>query len=72
MTHTPAGVTPNPASVPVEGGIGNWAEPDVGIAAIALRRIHDDPASARAVGRRARSHIARTRSFVATGAVLAR
>ncbi len=68
----PAAVTAIPRDVPVYGGIGQWAEPDIEAAAAALRRVHDDPAGAQAVGRRARSHIERTRSPQASGAVLAK
>jgi glycosyltransferase involved in cell wall biosynthesis len=68
----PAAVTAIPGDVPVYGGLGQWAEPDVEAAAAALRRVHDDPAGAQAVGRRARSHIERTRSTQASGAVLAK
>ena len=68
----PAAVTAIPGDVPVYGGLGRWAEPDVEAAAAALRRVHDDPTGAQAVGRRARSHIERTRSTQASGAVLAK
>jgi hypothetical protein len=54
----------------VHSGIGN--EIDVVAAATALRRIHDDPAGVHAVATVVLTKIARTRSPVATGAVLAR
>ncbi len=68
----PAAVTPIPQGVPVYGGIGNWAEPDVAAATAALRQIYEDPTGAREVGTRAKEHIARTRSPSVTGRVLAK
>jgi glycosyltransferase involved in cell wall biosynthesis len=67
----PATLVPIPDDVPIYAGTGAWAEPDVDSAAEAIRRVHDDPAGAAALGRRAREHLARTRSPAATGRLLA-
>jgi glycosyltransferase involved in cell wall biosynthesis len=68
----PATVVPVPADVPIYGGSGNWAEPDLDAAAAAIRRVFDDPAGAAALGRRARTHIERTLSPMESGRALAR
>ncbi|MGW3960310.1 glycosyltransferase [Amycolatopsis sp. NPDC005003] len=41
---------------------GRWADPDLDVAAAAMRAVADDPAEARRRGRAAREHILRTRS----------
>ena len=67
----PADLTPIPDHVPHYGGLGEWAEPDVSVAAELLRRVHDDPSGAAKVGMLAREHIARTRSLEVAGRSLA-
>jgi hypothetical protein len=67
----PADLVPIPEDVPVYGGSGRWAEPDIEAAAAAVRRVHDDPRGADAMGCRARAHLARTRSPAHTGRLLA-
>ena len=52
LTPIPRGIDPYPAG-------GEWAEPDLGAAADLMRRVHDQPDDAAAVGRRAREHIAK-------------
>jgi glycosyltransferase involved in cell wall biosynthesis len=42
---------------------GRWAEPDLDVAAAAMRAVADDPAEARRRGEAAREHILRTRSM---------
>ena len=44
-----------------------WAEADVDHAAQQMRAVFDLPGHARAVGERAKAHIAREFSYVATG-----
>jgi glycosyltransferase involved in cell wall biosynthesis len=68
----PGTVVPVPADVPVYGGSGQWAEPDLAAAAVAIRQVYDDPAGAAALGRRARTHIERTLSPMESGRALAR
>jgi glycosyltransferase involved in cell wall biosynthesis len=68
----PATLSPIPEAVPVYGGLGNWAEPDLAAATFALRQIYEDPTSARKMGTRARDHMQRTRSPAVSGRVLAR
>jgi glycosyltransferase involved in cell wall biosynthesis len=67
----PVDAVPIPDHVPVYGGLGRWAEPDLDAAANALRRIHDDPAGAMARGARARLHMERTRHPSVVGERLA-
>jgi glycosyltransferase involved in cell wall biosynthesis len=67
----PVSLTPIPESTPVYGHCGRWAEPDLDAAAAALRRVHDDPRGAQAMGQRARAHLAAHRSLEATGRALA-
>ena len=67
----PAGAVPIPEDVAVYGGLGRWAEPDLDAAGEALRRIHDDPAGATAMGGRARDHMERTRNPLLLGERLA-
>jgi glycosyltransferase involved in cell wall biosynthesis len=66
----PCDLVPIPPETPVYGGLGRWADPDLGAAAAALRQVHDDPGAAAALGARARAHIARTRDPRITGAAL--
>jgi glycosyltransferase involved in cell wall biosynthesis len=63
----PVDLVPIPDNVPIYGGLGRWADPDLDAAAEALHRIHDDPSEAAALGVRARDHIARTRDPVMVG-----
>jgi glycosyltransferase involved in cell wall biosynthesis len=58
----PAELVPIPAEVPVYGGMGRWAQPDLDAAAHALRELFEDPAEAKLVGSKARAHIEATRS----------
>jgi glycosyltransferase involved in cell wall biosynthesis len=63
----PADLTPIPEHVPHYGGLGEWAEPDLAVAAELLRRVHDDPSGSAKVGMLAREHTARTRSLAVAG-----
>jgi glycosyltransferase involved in cell wall biosynthesis len=67
----PADLVPVPPDVPVYGGIGRWADPDIDAAARALRWVHDEPTAAAALGARARDHLVATRSPVQAGRFLA-
>jgi glycosyltransferase involved in cell wall biosynthesis len=67
----PAELVPIPDTVPVYGGTGRWADPDLDAAARALRSVFDDAGEAAALGRRARSHIQSTRSLAAAATFLA-
>jgi glycosyltransferase involved in cell wall biosynthesis len=66
----PAELVPIRPDVPVYGGIGCWADPDVDAAARALRAVHADPVAAAAMGARAREHLLATRSPERAGAFL--
>ncbi len=73
----PAASVPISDSVPVYGGLGSWAEPDVEVAGELLRRVRDDPEGSRILGERARARIAGChdlesagRSFVAAAEAL--
>ncbi len=67
----PAELEPIPDDVPVYGGIGSWASPDLDAAGRAIRALFDDPAEARALGHRAREHLRATRSARRAGEWLA-
>jgi glycosyltransferase involved in cell wall biosynthesis len=66
----PYELVPIPDGCAPYSNTGEWAEPDVDAAAAALRAVHDDRDAARALGDRARRHIAETRSFEAGAASL--
>jgi hypothetical protein len=68
----PAELVPIPGDVPVYGGIGRWAEPDLDAAAQALRQVFDDPTAAALMGRRARGHIEETRPVAAAARFLSK
>jgi glycosyltransferase involved in cell wall biosynthesis len=68
----PAELVPIPGDVPVYGGIGRWAEPDLDAAAHALRQVFDDPTAAALMGRRARAHIEETRPVAAAARFLSK
>lgn len=63
----PATTVAVPEDVPVYGGHGEWAEPDVDAAADHLRRLRDDPRTARRIGERARQAMLATRNPIVAG-----
>jgi hypothetical protein len=66
----PAELVPVPETVPVYGGLGCWADPDLEAASQALRGLYLDPSEATALGKRAREHVRATRSLRRAGAFL--
>jgi glycosyltransferase involved in cell wall biosynthesis len=59
----PAELVPIPPEVPMYGGIGRWAEPDLDFASRALRTVFEEPSAALSLGRKARAHIEATQSM---------
>ena len=67
----PVELVPIPEDVPFYGGLGEWAEPDLGVAARYMREVFEDRQAAASLGAAARDHLVRTRSLEVAGRALA-
>ncbi len=66
----PAELVPIPGHVPFYGGLGEWAEPDLDVAARCMREVFEDRSAAASLGAAARDHLSRTRNLEIAGHAL--